>query len=181
MASKGKSQDHYAVPVALNCVSSKGNARSGSPGTKHCFPGCARWSEWTQASLPGAHWDWQRLSVQQPQRKHGSGAEERSGRRTKCRLRHPQPVERHYTRQGSCHTTLEQSRWSPTLAQVQLAVWHSPWVAPAVGVAKKDTTCHSCVNDVTGIDSYPLPCIDDALNHIAGSSWFSSLDLCSGY
>ena len=36
-------------------------------------------------------------------------------------------------------------------------------------------------NDVTWKDSYPLPQIDDALDYIAGSSWFSSLDLRSGY
>lgn len=37
------------------------------------------------------------------------------------------------------------------------------------------------LNDVTRKDSYPLPRIDDALDYIAGSSWFSSLDLRSGY
>ncbi|KAJ8383612.1 hypothetical protein AAFF_G00216850 [Aldrovandia affinis] len=37
------------------------------------------------------------------------------------------------------------------------------------------------LNAVTRKDSYPLPCIDDALDHISGSRWFSSLDLRSGY
>ncbi len=63
---------------------------------------------------------------------------------------------------------------------------NSPWVAPAVLVHKKDSTWRFCVdysrlNDVTHKDSYPLPRIDDALDCIAGSSRFSSLDLCSGY
>ncbi|KAJ8385495.1 hypothetical protein AAFF_G00185910 [Aldrovandia affinis] len=44
---------------------------------------------------------------------------------------------------------------------------------------KKDNSWHFCVdyrrlNAVTRKDSYPLPCIDDALDHISGSRWFSS-------
>ncbi len=37
------------------------------------------------------------------------------------------------------------------------------------------------LNAVTRKDSYPLPRIDDALDYVAGSCWFSSLDLRSGY
>lgn len=63
---------------------------------------------------------------------------------------------------------------------------NSPWAAPAVLVRKKDGTWRFCVdyrrlNAVTCKDSYLLPRIDDALDYISGSSWFSSLDLRSGY
>ncbi|KAI4896946.1 hypothetical protein NFI96_002744 [Prochilodus magdalenae] len=63
---------------------------------------------------------------------------------------------------------------------------NSPWAGPVVLVKKKDGNCRFCVdyrhlNAVTKMDSYPLPCIDDALDGIPGSSWFSSLDLRSGY
>ena len=35
--------------------------------------------------------------------------------------------------------------------------------------------------DIAIRDAYPLPCIDESLNQLAGSQWFSCLDLNSGY
>ncbi|KAJ8346684.1 hypothetical protein SKAU_G00280850 [Synaphobranchus kaupii] len=62
----------------------------------------------------------------------------------------------------------------------------SPWAAPAVLVQKKSGEWRFCVDymrlkSATTKDSYPLPRIDEALDHISGSSWFSSLDLRSSY
>ena len=37
------------------------------------------------------------------------------------------------------------------------------------------------LNDITTKDIYPIPRIDDTLNALEGSAWFSTLDLVSGY
>ena len=63
----------------------------------------------------------------------------------------------------------------------------SAWAAPVVMVPKQQPEkWRFCVdyrplNTVTKKDSYPLPRIDETLDAVAGSSWFSSLDLRSGY
>ncbi len=62
----------------------------------------------------------------------------------------------------------------------------SPWAAAVVMVPKKVFGWRLCsdyrpVNGVTKKDSYPLPRIGESLDLVSGSSWFSSLDLHSGY
>ncbi|XP_023759636.2 uncharacterized protein LOC111908045 isoform X1 [Lactuca sativa] len=62
----------------------------------------------------------------------------------------------------------------------------SPWGAPILFVKKKDGSHQMCIdyrelNKVTVKNHYPLPRIDDLFDQLKGTSWFSKIDLRSGY
>lgn len=62
----------------------------------------------------------------------------------------------------------------------------SAWASPIILVKKKDNTYRFCVdyrrlNACTVKDAYPLPKIDESLDQLSGYSWFSTLDMFSGY
>jgi transposase InsO family protein len=62
----------------------------------------------------------------------------------------------------------------------------SAWSSPVVLVKKKDGKFRFCVdnrrlNQVTIKDSYPLPNMEDPIKQLGGSTFFSKLDLKSGY
>lgn len=64
---------------------------------------------------------------------------------------------------------------------------NSPWSSAVVMVPKKKgSRWRFCVdyrplNQVTRKDCYPIPRVDETLDLVSGSAWFSSLDLRSGY
>ena len=58
--------------------------------------------------------------------------------------------------------------------------------SPTVLVKKKDGTTQFCIdyrrlNQVTKVDAYPLPHIEDSVNTLGSAMFSCSLDLASGY
>ena len=63
---------------------------------------------------------------------------------------------------------------------------NSPWSSNVVLVTKKDGGVRFCVdyrvlNSLTKKDAYPLPPVSECLDALAGSKWFSTMDLNSGF
>ena len=62
----------------------------------------------------------------------------------------------------------------------------SPWASNIVLAKKKDGTLRCCIdfrqiNEITRKDAYPLPRTDQCFDALAGSAWFSTFDLRSGF
>ncbi len=81
---------------------------------------------------------------------------------------------------------VEQAEVQKMLDRGVIEPCQSSWASPVVLVTKKDGSTRFCVdyrkvNEVTRKDAYPLPRIDDTLDALRGSQYFSTLDLYSGY
>ncbi len=81
---------------------------------------------------------------------------------------------------------IEKEEVQKMLDRGEIEPCQSSWASPMVLVTKKDGTTCFCVdyrklNDVTRKDAYLLPQIDDTLDALRGSQYFSTLDLYSGY
>ncbi|GBC37403.2 uncharacterized protein LOC114968091 [Rhizophagus irregularis DAOM 181602=DAOM 197198] len=62
----------------------------------------------------------------------------------------------------------------------------SPWALTVVIVNRKEGENRLCIdyrklNAITKADAYPLPRIDDMLESFSNATWFTTLDLASGY
>ena len=63
---------------------------------------------------------------------------------------------------------------------------HSPYASQVVIIRKKTGEIHLCIdfralNAVTVRDSFPLPCIEEALQAVKSAMCFTSIDLAQGY
>ena len=97
-----------------------------------------------------------------------------------------QPIRQHPRRVPLPHRGTVQDLLKDMLEKKVISPSKSPWASPIVLVKKKDGTTRFCVdyrrvNDVTRKDAYPIPRVDDTLDMLSGSAWFTTLDLKSGY
>ena len=96
------------------------------------------------------------------------------------------PIRQRVRRPQACQREEARRLLQDMLSQQVIQESASPWASPIVLVKKKDGSTRFCVdyrkvNTVTKKDAYPLPRINDTLDTLAGSRWFSTLDLLSGY
>jgi transposase InsO family protein len=101
---------------------------------------------------------------------------------------HPgtRPIKQPPRRLGPARDKEVETQVKQLLEKGQIEPHEGAWSSPVVLVTKKDGTWRMCVdyrklNAVTRHDAYPLPRIDDSLDSLTGSKYFSTLDLLSGY
>ena len=83
--------------------------------------------------------------------------------------------------QGEAHKCLD--TW---LCQGIIRPSKSPYASQVVPVCKKSREIHLCIdyqklNSIMVRDEFPLPRIDEALQAVHSSNWFTSFDLPQGY
>ena len=96
------------------------------------------------------------------------------------------PVRQPLRRQPFAYQATIDERMDQMIADGVIEPAVSEWAANVVLARKKDGTMRFCIdyrhlNECTKKDSYPLPRVDECLDALSGASWFSTLDLRSGY
>ena len=97
-----------------------------------------------------------------------------------------QPIRQPVRRVPLPHHKIVQDLLKDMLEKRVISPSKNPWASPIVLGKKKDGTPRFCVdyhkvNDVTRKDAYPMPRVDDTLDILSKSTWFTTLDLKSGY
>ena len=98
---------------------------------------------------------------------------------------HP-PIRQRLRRMGPVRDAVTEAELTKLREKGVVVPSTSPWRSPVVLVKKKNGEIRFCIdfrelNQCTVKDSYPLPRIDATLEALAGSQWFCSMDLTSGF
>lgn len=96
------------------------------------------------------------------------------------------PIHQHPYRHSPFERNLIEKQVEEMLRDGIIRESRSPWSSPVVLVKKPNGSWRFCVdfrrvNEVTKKDVHPLPRIDDILDVLQGSKYFTTLDLTSGY
>ena len=96
------------------------------------------------------------------------------------------PLHQPYRRQNPAVRREEMAQVQQMLTSGVIRPSNSPWASPVVMVKKKDGSLRFCLdfrqlNAATIKDAHPISRINDLLDALHGTRWFSNLDLKSGY
>jgi predicted aspartyl protease len=96
------------------------------------------------------------------------------------------PVKQRMRRTPACFAGEEETHLEKMLKAGVIQESTSNWASAPVLIKKRDGSVRWCIdyralNDVTVKDVFPLPLIDDCLDTVSGSIWFSKLDANSAY
>ena len=96
------------------------------------------------------------------------------------------PVKQRMRRTPACFKGEEEAHLKKMLEAGVIRESTSEWASAPVLIRKRDGSVRWCIdyralNEVTVKDVFPLPLVDDCLDTLAGSMWFSKLDANSAY
>ena len=97
-----------------------------------------------------------------------------------------QPVKQRLRKQAWAHQEVIATERKELSEADLVTEYNGPWCSNVVIVTKKDGSPRFCIdyrklNELTKKDAYPLPSIEVCLDALAGSRYFSTFDLRSGY
>ena len=99
---------------------------------------------------------------------------------------HARPIKLRMRRTPPCFIGEEEAHLKKMLQAGVIQDSTSDWASAPVLIRKRDGSVRWCIdyrllNEVTVKDVFPLPLVDDCLDTLAGSVWFSKLDANSAY
>jgi hypothetical protein len=101
-------------------------------------------------------------------------------------IKEDQPINSRPYRYSPLHKDEIERQVSEMLQSGVITTSMSPYASPVLLVKKKDDSWRFCVdfrrlNNITVKNKFPLPIVDELLDELAGTKFFSKIDLRAGY